>query len=703
MIATETQELDILLAISQTLATVHQPEDLLRTVSARLQPMFGFGGVVVLVPAGAGHHRYLFPLLPPAAATHPQLVALTNQTYADPDSAYAWMQQLPLPCRMPLTEYAARTTPPPPGTVLLQELGLSESLGAGLRHGGQLVGFLWFHYAPGQVRESLVALFGPVADLLAGPVASLLAHQELLNQEQEVATQFALTNALVLARSGDELTRALANEMSRLLPYHFLTLQWLHPHAPRAWLSGVQRLPSGELRDVRPAWDIVLPKIETLLAETLRMGLPQPAVLVGEDFSRACDAFELFRFGQVHEGLSSVLHIPMELPHDVVAVLVLGSQRDFAFTETDLALVMQLVPQITLALENLLSLERIQALTEQLEREKTYLMEEVKATHNFDEIIGSSQSLLPVFRLVEQVAATDATVLILGETGTGKELIARALHQRSPRHRKPLIKVNCAALPAHLIESELFGHEKGAFTGAHERRLGKFELAHGGTIFLDEVGELPLELQAKLLRVLQEKEIERLGGKGMLAVDVRVVAATNRDLSLEITAERFRADLYYRLSVFPITLPALRERREDIPLLADHFARRFSRGLGRAFAGIKDRAMQELVQYDWPGNIREMQNLLEQATIVCDGPLEWSRLLSPGTAPEPAAGPAAVVSPNAALSLKGHERDHILAVLRQTKGRIRGAGGAAELLDVNPTTLDSRIKRLKINKADIFR
>jgi transcriptional regulator with GAF, ATPase, and Fis domain len=361
---------------------------------------------------------------------------------------------------------------------------------------------------------------------------------------------------------------------------------------------------------------------------------------------------------------------------------------------------------LTLTIDRLLAFDQIERLSERLRQENTYLQEESKTTANFEEIIGTSPSLLRVFNQVTQVAAADTSVLILGESGTGKELIARAVHNLSLRRGKLLVKVNCATLPANLIESELFGHERGAFTGATERRIGKFELAHGGTIFLDEIGEMPLDLQAKLLRVLQEKEIERLGGKGTIKTDVRIVAATNRDLENEVAQGRFRLDLYYRLSVFPISLPALRERTEDIPSLAHFFGQKFSRKMGKPFHGIHENAMQELLQYDWPGNIRELENVIEQAVIINDrqSPLQWGRplvnkfVLNPPASREPFYPVRSQTITELKHLQQETEREYILTILQKAKWRIRGKGGAAELLNMKPTTLESRMQKLGISK-----
>jgi len=317
---------------------------------------------------------------------------------------------------------------------------------------------------------------------------------------------------------------------------------------------------------------------------------------------------------------------------------------------------------------------------------------------DFSEIIGDSPEMQKTFRLMAQVAPSDSTVLILGETGTGKELIARAIHQHSPRKGKPMVKVNCAALPASLIESELFGHERGSFTGAFERRIGKFELANNGTLFLDEIGDMPPELQVKLLRALQEKEIERLGGKGTINVNVRIIAATNRDLEKEMEEGRFRSDLFYRLNIFPLELPPLRDRQEDIPLLAEHFINLFSKKSGKTINGLCSLVLQQLTRYNWPGNIRELEHLIERSVLLATGST-IRQIHMPArkrNAPVKSAGKEIEIK-----TIDENERDHILHMLKYCKGRIAGEGGAAEILGVPPSTLNSKIKRLGIRREHI--
>ena len=338
-----------------------------------------------------------------------------------------------------------------------------------------------------------------------------------------------------------------------------------------------------------------------------------------------------------------------------------------------------------------------------LQEQNLYLQEEIKAEHNFDEIIGQGPALTSVLDKVRRVAPTDSSVLLQGETGTGKELIARAIHSASKRADKPLIKVNCAALPAGLLESELFGHEKGAFTGAIARRLGRFELASGGTLFLDEVGDIPLESQAKLLRALQEHEIERVGGALAIRVDVRVIAATNRDLARAVADKTFREDLFYRLNVFPIALPPLRERPEDIPLLVHFLANKLMGRMGKHIRSISQPTLARLRNYSWPGNVRELENVIERAIILTQGDsleIEDSALALPTPARTAQVEPAANAgtAPSDSASLQQVERAHIVAALRQTDGVIDGPRGAAKILDLHPNTLRSRMKKLGIKR-----
>jgi formate hydrogenlyase transcriptional activator len=372
----------------------------------------------------------------------------------------------------------------------------------------------------------------------------------------------------------------------------------------------------------------------------------------------------------------------------------------------DCAFLSQIANQVAIAVENALAFGQIRELKEKLSQEKLYLEDEIRSEMNFAQIIGNSASLRKVLKHVETVAPTDSTVLIYGETGTGKELIARAIHDLSPRRSKPFVKLNCAAIPTGLLESELFGHEKGAFTGAIAQRIGRFEVADGGTIFLDEIGEIPLELQTKLLRVLQEREFERLGSSRTLRTDARLIAATNRDLEAMVSEQKFRSDLFFRLNVFPVHVPPLRERQGDIPLLVRHFTQQFSRRMKKAIDTIPSAAMDALCRYHWPGNIRELQNVIERAVIISTGPalsVDISDLKFPkaGHAVEETTSPKSPT--NGALHdvLERSERQHILKALQQCNWVVAGLNGAAAHLGMKRSTLQQRIRKLGIARGSV--
>ena len=411
------------------------------------------------------------------------------------------------------------------------------------------------------------------------------------------------------------------------------------------------------------------------------------------------EAMDLTRFPseiarRMHqEGVRSALFLPLETRNGFLGTLSLASLQPQAFTPADVDLMERVARQVSIAVDNALAFHQIAELKDKLASERLYLEEEIRTQYNFEEIVGESGALKNVLQQVQTVAPTQASVLILGETGTGKELIARSIHNLSPRSERTFVKLSIAAIPTGLLESELFGHQKGAFTGALAQKLGRFELAHQGTLFLDEVGEIPLELQPKLLRALQEHEFERLGSTRTQKVDARVVAATNRDLSHMVAEGTFRSDLFYRLNVFPIHVPPLRERPSDIPLLVRYFAQKFSRAMDRRIEIIPAETMQALLQWRWPGNIRELSNLIERSVILSSGPVlqvPLAELRSATSLPE-----------NSSTTLEANEREHILRVLRETKGVIAGPNGAAERLGLKRTTLNFKMKKLGIRRQDI--
>lgn len=396
-------------------------------------------------------------------------------------------------------------------------------------------------------------------------------------------------------------------------------------------------------------------------------------------------------------GMQSAVWVPLVYRGETIGALAVSSRQQGAFGQREAENLSDFADQVAIAVNNAKAVRQLVEVRDRLDQERQYLEEEINLENRFEDIVGESTGLKQVLQQIETVAPTDATVLIQGETGTGKELLARAIHRLSTRKDRTFIKLNCAAIPAGLLESELFGHEKGAFTGAIARKMGRLELAHEGTLFLDEVGELPLDLQPKLLRALQEREIERIGGTRPISVNVRLIAATNRDLAEMVQEKQFRADLFYRLKVFPISAPPLRERAGDIPILVRHFVAVHSRRMGKVIETIPDATMEVLSKWKWPGNIRELENLLERAVILTRGPVLYVPLAEL-EAPEEEDDDEE--SGAAGATLHAAEREHILRVLRECKGLIGGAGGAAARLGLKRTTLNSKLKKLGIERSD---
>ena len=408
-------------------------------------------------------------------------------------------------------------------------------------------------------------------------------------------------------------------------------------------------------------------------------------------------------FGPDNRDIKTMVGIALRHADQVMGILFIYAAEN-GLSAREQTLLKAVAAQISVALANMIAFDRIRsqsveidAYRQQLQSEQLYQQKEVAPVNKYNELVGGSAAMQEVFSRLNRVADGETTVLILGETGTGKELIARAIHHDSPRKANVMVKVNCAAIPPNLIESELFGHERGSFTGATERRVGKFELANNSTLFLDEIGELSLELQVKLLRVLQEKEIERVGGKTTIKTDVRIISATNRNLQEEVAAGRFRQDLYYRLNVFPVVLPSLRERKVDIPLLADHFLKRFANKSGNKIEGFTQAALAGMMKYHWPGNVRELEHLIERQVLLTNGPL--IREL------EIPAQDKSIMPENTEFApvktIAENERDHIFAVLKLCNGKISGRYGAAKLLGVPATTLNSKIKKLGLSKKHV--
>jgi len=500
-------------------------------------------------------------------------------------------------------------------------------------------------------------------------------------------TLLEINNAIITNLTREMLFQAVAGSLRRVLAFDRSAI-FLHDPEKRVLKLSVleSSLPSASFEvglelaseDTHMGW------VFQTQRPLLRRNLERERQFPSEDFNLA-------------DGVRSLLIVPLVVRGKSVGTLGISSRKENQYTESDAVFLQEVANQVALAIENMRAYEEIGALKARLERENVYLQEEIREEHNFTEMVGNSPALLAILRKVEQVAPADSTVLITGETGVGKELIARAIHARSGRKDRPLVKVNCSAISGGLVESELFGHVKGAFTGAIERRVGRFELADGGSIFLDEIGELPLETQVKLLRVLQEHEFEPVGSSRTQRVNVRVIAATNRNIEEAVAAGRVRADLFYRLNVFPLHVPPLRERRADIALLANFFLSQYSKALGRDIMAISKDTMEQLVAYHWPGNIRELQNIIERAVILCHGPeLELGAdLLQPSPSPAGLPSPAPASPPS---TLEDVERGHLLKVLTENDWVIEGPKGAARILGLHPNTLRSRLVKLGLKR-----
>ncbi len=547
----------------------------------------------------------------------------------------------------------------------------------------------WGSGERGAFDSADLEFLGQVARQVAVAVENVLNYdsaqcyqRELARQRDRLQVVLDVTNAMVANLDLRELFQVVSELLRRFIRHEYASLVLYDARKGQLRLEALD-FPGGKSQ----IHEVQLSSLEDSPAADA-MRTRQPLLLNRIDVERFPS--EIVR-RLVDEGLQSAICIPLVRGDRALGTLNVASMRDAAFEPHDVELLTQIGNELAIAVENALVFRQIAELKDKLAEEKLYLEDEIRTEYDFEEIVGESQSLKRALHDVETVAPTDSTVLILGESGTGKELIARAIHNLSGRRERTFMKVNCAAIPTGLIESELFGHERGAFTGAISQKIGRFELADKGTLFLDEIGDIPLELQPKLLRVLQEREFERLGSTRTVKVDIRLVTATNRDLGQMIANREFREDLYYRLNVFPILLPALRERREDIPLLVRYFTQKYARRMSRRIETIPSDAMEALTNWNWPGNVRELENFIERAVILTRGSALHVPLaeLRNGEAPAP---------PAALTTLEEAEREHILRALRECKWVVGGPAGAAVRLGLKRTTLQSRMVKLGISR-----
>ncbi|HWR50708.1 MAG TPA: sigma 54-interacting transcriptional regulator [Bryobacteraceae bacterium] len=667
------------LALSRSIAGHTDLDSLLSGVAQSLRQVvdFEYLGLMLHERDGNVMQVYVLNALGPVCVREPRDFPIEQ----DPNG-WVWANQQPL-----VIASVAEETRWPEFMARVLAGGVHALTLVPLTAGESRLGTLGFGcLAPFEPSPTELAFLERVASEFAVAVDAHLAKQQLVRERDRLRALFDITNALVSKLSPDELFSAISAQLSQVVSHDFAMLTLLNKSNGRLDLYALH-FPGAELFDPEKIPDRIsidpkgMPSAEALASGT-------PVIVNNNEFDRFPSP-DYHRFLSV--GFKSACSIPLITPNRTVGTLELARINGGPWSEYDVDLLVQVSRQIAVAVENSLSFRELAEIKEKLATEKLYLEDEIRLDHNVGNMVGEGPAFQSVMKSLQIVAPTDATVLILGETGTGKELVARAIHELSGRKQGTFVKINCAAIPANLLESELFGHEKGAFTGALAQKPGRFELAHQGTLFLDEIGEMPLELQPKLLRAIQDQEFERLGGSRTIRVDVRFVVATNRDLKGMVDDGRFRADLYYRLHVFPLNVPPLRERREDIPLLARYFVQKYAQRMKRQIDTIPSAALDALTRYDWPGNIRELQNVIERSVILTLGPVLRIAL------PETLAGNQVAATRVSASALDG-ERDRILRALKEAHGIVGGPDGAAARLGLRRTTLQSRMKKLRISR-----
>jgi formate hydrogenlyase transcriptional activator len=672
--ASSTELYEAVVALSRSIAGHSDLESLLSGVADSLRRIVGFDYVGMTLHERVGNRMRSHFLREPGTTIASLCVPV------DQDAAgWVWLNQQPLVIRClddesRWPEFQKRVGAAGVRAVTLVPLTAGEN---------RLGAFGFGCLAPYEPSPTELAFLERVASEFAVAVEAFLARQEAVRERDRLQTLFDITNALVSKLSLEELFSAISGQLSRVIRHDFSVL--------------TTRDESGGL-DLAALHFTGAPLFDKEQAHVDPEGMPtaealatgKPVVVRDVDL----DQYPSPHFRQfVDWGCKSACSVPLVTNNGTLGTLEVVRTTSDAWTDEDVDFLMQVARQVAIAVENALSYRQLREIKERLATEKLYLEDEIRLDNNNGNMVGAGAAFESLVNSLQIVAPTDATVLILGETGTGKELVARAIHELSSRSKGNFVKVNCAAIPASLLESELFGHEKGSFTGAVAQKIGRFELAHHGTLFLDEIGEMPLELQPKLLRAIQDQEFERIGGNRTIRTDVRFVAATNRDLKAMVDENTFRADLYYRLHVYPLSVPALRDRREDIPLLTRYFVQKHAQRLGRKIESIPTQAMDALIGYDWPGNIRELQNVIERSVILSNG--SELRVSMPEFGGKP---PAGALHGRASNVSEAAERARILRALKEAKGLVAGPNGAAARLGLKRTTLQSRMRKYNITR-----
>jgi formate hydrogenlyase transcriptional activator len=675
MAASATDIYEAVVALSRSLAGRTDLRSLLAGVADSLRRIVGFDhlGLILHDPIANAMQGYIL-----SEPGNPVITDLTLPVDQDP-AGWVWLNQQPLvisplqaETRWP--EFVRRARAFEISTLTLVPLTAGDS---------RLGAFGFSSVVPYEPSPAELTFLERVANEFAVAVDAYLAKQKAVQERDRLRTLFDITNALVSKLSPDELFPAISDQLSKVIGHDHAVLTLRNEETGSLDVYALHSTDPQLLNAVKGPFNPAgMPAQEVL-------DTGKPVVAYDTDIDRYPNP-NFRRF--VELGLKSMCSVPLILRDRIRGTLALSRLTNgSAWSPDDVEFLAQVANQIAIAVENSLSYRELSEMKERLATEKLYLEDEIRIDHNTGNMVGGSAAFQSVLKSIQIVAPTDSTVLILGETGTGKELVARAIHELSGRGKGTFVKVNCAAIPASLLESELFGHEKGSFTGAVAQRLGRFELAHNGTLFLDEIGEMPLELQPKLLRAIQDQEFERVGGTRTIRTNARLVAATNRDLKAMADENKFRSDLYYRLHVFPLNVPSLRERREDIPLLIRYFVQKHAQRMGRAIESIPSQALEALTNYDWPGNIRELQNVIERSVILTNGP--ELRVAMPEFNSK---SPAAAAQGKASNLSVASERARILEALKDANGQVGGPDGAAARLGMKRTTLQSRMRKYNI-------
>ncbi len=699
------QENEVLIALYREIALLRDKNDLSKIVQNKLKKLFAVNDIYICLLDDK--KKNLTPFLRKGSerqTAHPNFENIIKSNFPITQDDFGEVLKTKNPAVFDIRKIVANGNCFEHMRFLL-ESGLTEALSAPLFDRDEIIGaFTLFSEKKNTFQPENFRLIQNVSSQLSIAVVNILANENIRQREKEKEILLSVSSDIANTREKKDLLHVINSKMKNLFYFTHSAIGIFNADRKTFRLF---LLDPGSKSVTHPDYQ----KVVTNPAHPFKDGVfdktiesDSPIFFDLESFSQTSKIPVYLRINKDF-GIKESVMIALRKDGENIGVLGLFSDRKGSFSSNNLRIIEGISNQLSIAVSNILAnekianqLEEINRYRQQLEEENLSLQKEINLAENHSEIIGSSEAMQRVFQLISQVAPSDSTVLIMGETGTGKELIARAIHNSSTRKDKLMIRVNCTTLPANLIESELFGHEKGTFTGASERRLGKFELANNGTVFLDEIGEMPLELQAKLLCVLQEKEIERIGGKTPVKVNVRVIAATNRNLQKEVSEGRFRTDLFFRLNVFPINLPPLRERKADIPLLASHFISRYAKKTGKKITGISHQALADLMTYNWAGNVRELEHLIERSILLASNE-NIKKIHLPSLAPRESETDSEDFS---IKSLDENEREYILKVLKTCRGKVSGANGAAHLLGVPTSTLNSKMKKLGIHREHIF-